>query len=193
MATIFTHGIAAAAIGSAFSPNLVPRRLWAAGILCAIVPDADVLGLALAVPYESFWGHRGFTHSLVFAALLAAGMTWGVCFSRPRKPVLFCYLLLATASHGVLDALTDGGLGVALLSPFENSRWFFPWTPIPVSPIGARFFGPAGLHVATWEMVLVWVPALLVIALTQLMWRRRRQVAPMALGTSTAKLTLPRD
>jgi inner membrane protein len=54
---------------------------------------------------------------------------------------LFTYLFLATASHGVLDAMTDGGLGVAFFSPFDNRRYFLPWRPIVVSPISiARFF-----------------------------------------------------
>ena len=37
------------------------------------------------------------------------------------------YLFLSTASHGVLDALTDGGLGVAFFSPFDQTRYFFPF------------------------------------------------------------------
>lgn len=31
--------------------------------------------------------------------------------------------------------LTDGGLGVAFFSPFDNKRYFLPWRPIRVSPI----------------------------------------------------------
>ena len=48
----------------------------------------------------------------------------------------FAFLFLCTMSHALLDALTDGGLGVAFFSPFSNERYFFPWTPIRVS----RFF-----------------------------------------------------
>src|SRR5215831_7502105 len=47
---------------------------------------------------------------------------------------LFAYLFLATASHGVLDAMTNGGLGVAFFSPFDTTRYFLPWRPIRVSP-----------------------------------------------------------
>jgi inner membrane protein len=46
--------------------------------------------------------------------------------------VIFFFLL--TASHGILDAFTNGGLVIALFSPFSNERYFFPWTPIEVSP-----------------------------------------------------------
>jgi inner membrane protein len=57
-------------------------------------------------------------------------------------------------SHGLLDALTDGGLGAALFWPFDESRHFAPWTPIPVSPIGLRVLSPYGLSVALHELVL---------------------------------------
>ncbi len=50
---------------------------------------------------------------------------------------VWLFLFVATISHGILDALTDGGLGVAFFAPFVNTRYFFPWTPIKVSPIGA--------------------------------------------------------
>jgi len=56
------------------------------------------------------------------------------------------------ASHPLLDALTDGGLGVALLWPFSAERFFFPWRPIPVSPIGVGFFSLRGIRVALAEL-----------------------------------------
>ena len=68
---------------------------------------------------------------------------------------------LIAASHGVLDALTNGGNGIALLSPFSNQRYFFPWTPIEVSPLGIRrFLGPRGLVVMISEMLWIWIPLL---------------------------------
>lgn len=68
------------------------------------------------------------------------------------------YLFLATVSHCVLDAFTDGELGVAFFAPFENSRYFFPVTPIAVSPIGGSFFSARGLSVVLNEVVWIWVP-----------------------------------
>ena len=55
------------------------------------------------------------------------------------------------ASHGVLDALTDGGSGVAFLAPFDDTRYFFPWRPIRVSPFWGGFFTPRGLETVTSE------------------------------------------
>ena len=70
------------------------------------------------------------------------------------------YFFLATASHGLLDAMTDGGLGVTCFAPFDNRRYFLPWTPIRVSPIGIeRFFTARGLAVIQTELLWIWLPA----------------------------------
>ena len=61
---------------------------------------------------------------------------------------------LVLASHGILDTFTDGGLGCALLWPFSDERFFAPWRPLPVAPIGRAFLSAAGLHVALWEALL---------------------------------------
>jgi inner membrane protein len=57
-------------------------------------------------------------------------------------------------SHALLDVLTTGGLGCALLWPFDLTRYFAPWRPIPVAPIGAAFFSGRGLWVAVVEAIL---------------------------------------
>jgi inner membrane protein len=82
---------------------------------------------------------------------------------------------VVTASHGVLDALTNGGLGVAFFAPFSNTRYFFPWTPIQVSPIGLRFFSSS----SAWAVILseiewVWIPSALVIAVAWMVRRTAR-------------------
>ena len=64
-----------------------------------------------------------------------------------------------TASHGVLDAMTDGGLGIAFFAPFDNGRYFLPWTPIKVSPIEiTAFFTVRGLQVLRSELVWIGIP-----------------------------------
>ncbi|MGD8670567.1 MAG: metal-dependent hydrolase, partial [Desulfobacterales bacterium] len=76
----------------------------------------------------------------------------------------FLYFFILTASHGILDALTNGGLGIALLSPFTNSRYFFPWTPLEVSPLSIKgFLSQRGLTVFVSEMVWVWIPCFLIV------------------------------
>jgi inner membrane protein len=64
--------------------------------------------------------------------------------------------------------MTNGGLGVAFLAPVNNTRYFFPWTPIRVSPIGiTRFFSDRGLSVLRSEFVWIWLPT---IALITVAW-----------------------
>ena len=71
-------------------------------------------------------GHRGFTHSIFFAALLAGLVTFVFFQKNPGSPLtIFLFLFLSTLSHPVLDALTNGGLGVGLFAPFSNERYFF--------------------------------------------------------------------
>jgi inner membrane protein len=137
----------------------------------SMAPDLDVIGMALGVPYGAPWGHRGATHSLVMAAAL--GLTFAL-LARGRG-AFWRTALLATvvaASHGLLDAMTDGGRGVALLWPLSARRYFLPWRPIPVAPIGADFASSEGLRVACWE-ILVFLP-LLVYALWPRSKRERR-------------------
>ena len=79
--------------------------------------------------------------------------------------VILAFLFFLGASHGVLDAFTDGGLGVALLAPFDNTRYYMPWRPIPVAPIGMRYyFSSWGLSVTAFEAVYLWLPLLIALA-----------------------------
>jgi inner membrane protein len=176
MASAFSHAIAATAITAAFYRPNVSKRVWIAGIVCSVVPDLDVIGFRFGIPYRDFWGHRGFTHSLAFAAILAAVLLVG--FSRTQRAIsrasLFAYLFLSTASHGFLDAMTNGGLGVAFFSPFDNRRYFLLWRPIRVSPIGvSRFFGARGLAVLKSELLWIWLPSIVIILLVTISRRLR--------------------
>ena len=179
MASALSHGVVALGIGACFYGPGVPKRVWVAGMFCSMIPDFDVIGFRFGIHYGDFWGHRGLTHSLLFAALLASTVMF-VGFRRvapglTRLP-MWVYFFLATASHGFLDAMTDGGLGVAFFSPFDNHRYFLPWTPIRVSPIGVgRFFTVQGLAVLQSELLWIWVPAAL-LALSA--WLIRRRLAP---------------
>lgn len=168
MASAFSHAVAALSLGTCFYRPQVPKRVWIVGVLCSILPDIDVVGFRFGIHYGDFWGHRGFTHSLVFAGLLAGTATVLLLrtgFTGMRGFLLFVYLFLATASHGVLDAMTNGGLGVAFFSPFDTSRYFLPWRPIRVSPISVtRFFTARGFAVLRSELVWIWGPALLFAA-----------------------------
>jgi inner membrane protein len=176
VASSISHAVAALGIGAFFYKPDIPKRAWVIGAACSIFPDIDVIGFHFGVPYGAFWGHRGFTHSLFFAVLLASAVALlGFRFGVPNisRAMLWTYLFLATASHGLLDAMTDGGLGVAFFSPFDNRRYFLPWRPIRVSPIGIdRFLTPRGIAVLESEFLWIWIPAALVIVSALLIRRR---------------------
>src|SRR5882724_8229242 len=155
MASVFSHAVATLGVSTCFYREQTPKRVWAVGAFCSVIPDFDVIGFHFGVRYADFWGHRGFTHSLLFAAILATVSffaTIRVALPSLGRFSLWLYFFLCAASHGLLDALTDGGLGVAFFSPLDNHRYFLPWRPIQVSPIGAaRFFTHRGLAVLQSE------------------------------------------
>ena len=176
MPTIFSHAFFGAAVGSAFLPPRARARFLVLTGLCTILPDLDVVGFAFRVSYGSVLGHRGITHSILFAIIIG----WLVaifCFRGPdfTRWKLTLYFALVTLSHPFLDMLTDGGLGVALLAPFSNERFFFSWRPIRVSPIGAGFFSERGVAVIASEFVWVWLPALVTATILWLTFRRTSQ------------------
>ena len=158
-----THAVSAIALTSAFPNRFVPRRLVILGVICAMAPDVDVFGFRFGIRYGDVWGHRGLTHSVLFAFCLSI-LAWLVAIPYVSgfayRVVLWLYLFLASASHGVLDALTNGGLGVAFFSPFDTTRYFFPFHPIKGTPIGARFFSERGFSALESEFIWVWLPSI---------------------------------
>ena len=89
---------------------------------------------------------------------LLVGTVFGYAFARDRSPrgpaaraILWSVAVVAT--HGLLDAMTDGGLGVALFWPFTHERYFLPWRPIPVAPIGLGMLSKRGICVLAFEVV----------------------------------------
>jgi inner membrane protein len=180
MASAFTHAFFAAAMGRAYATRRVPARFWALAAACAVLPDADVLGYDYGVAYESMLGHRGITHSLAFALLLGCAVAALFFREAPNRVALAIFFTLTTASHGALDALTNGGLGVAFFAPFSAERYFFPFRPVEVSPIHiGEFFSGWGLQVIRSELLWVWLPATLLLA-PVLMLRRLRARATRA-------------
>jgi inner membrane protein len=160
--TILSHPAVPLALAAGLGRRRIPGALLAAGIAASIVPDFDVVGFSLGIAYGDPFGHRGATHSLAFAAALGV---LAALFARrlgTRRAIAFAFVAFSAASHGLLDSLTDGGSGVAFLWPFTDERWFAPWRPIAVSPIGvARFLSERGLHVLGSELAWVWLPAVL--------------------------------
>jgi inner membrane protein len=146
---------------------LVPLMIALSAL--SLLPDADVVAFRLGIPYAAPFGHRGASHSLAFAVLVAMVAT---VLARPLRLSgwrVAALVFAIVASHPLLDVLTDGGLGCALLFPFSNERFFAPWRPIPVAPIGRRLLSDRGARVMLTE--LAWFAPFLLYAL----WPRRRR------------------
>jgi inner membrane protein len=173
MPTILSHAAVPLALGLGLGRQKIATPLLIAGIASAIVPDLDVLAFYFGVPHGSAFGHRGVSHSLAFAALVAA--LGGCLYRRLRTTPLtaFWFLFIATASHGVLDAFTNGGSGIAFLWPWTGERYHAPIRPIEVSPISVtRFFSARGVDVLWSELLWIWLPGLAMASL--LIAARRR-------------------
>ena len=133
-------------------------------------PDFDVIAFRFGIPYASPYGHRGATHSICFALLMGV-LIWvfHALYSRSKRRIdnttqaktlrrtswyWGLIAMLVTLSHPLLDAFTDGGLGVALWWPLSEERIFFSPQWIPVSPIGVGILSARGAYVILFETVL---------------------------------------
>lgn len=180
MASIVTHPAVPLALAVACGRSYVSGRLLLAGIGASILPDADAFGLDLGVPYGHLLGHRGLSHSILFALLLGVCAAWLHRRLRSSRGAAFIVVFISYASHGLLDALSNGGLGVAFLSPFSNHRYFLPWRPIAVSPLDVDFFfSDWGFRVLRSEALCVWLPCALLGCLGFLIRREPKAYHPL--------------
>jgi inner membrane protein len=166
MASAFSHAFVALTLGKASHHSSFTWPVLILGMICSVIPDLDVIGFYFGIHYGDLWGHRGMTHSLFFAGLLSAVLVALVYRqeSSATRAGIGLYLFLCTASHGILDAMTDGGLGIAFFSPFDPTRYFFPFRPVAVSPIGiSQFFSFDALRILASEIIWIWIPSLLVL------------------------------
>lgn len=179
MASLAGHAVAVLGLGAVVAPARTPKRIWAWAVILALLPDLDVLGFSAGIPYAHPWGHRGMTHSALAAGVMTlAAWAWeGRRESALASWRMGAFLFLAALSHGLLDAMTSGGLGVGFALPFLDQRVFLPWRPIRVSPIGAAFFSARGLRVLASEALWIGVPAI-VLGLLGWGWRRDRDGVP---------------
>lgn len=174
MPTVITHAAIPLVLGAALGRGTIPPRLAVAGACAAMLPDLDVVAFRFGVAYADAFGHRGASHSLLFAAAVGAIGLPGARWLRSRAVPAATWLFACAASHPLLDALTNGGLGVALFWPWHEARMFAPWRPVEVSPFGAHFFSARGLAVLWSELRWIGLPALVSAAVVALIRSRRR-------------------
>lgn len=160
MASIFGHSVVGFTL-SKLIDNKNLKWLLAAAIFSTVLPDFDVISFKLGIAYEAPLGHRGFTHSILFAILWALFLVFTL--GKQNKLVWFLVIFLSTASHGILDAMTTGGRGVGFFIPLDNTRFFFPFREIKVSPLGvSEFFSSWGIKVLFSEFKYIVLPSFLI-------------------------------
>jgi inner membrane protein len=165
MATIYTHAVVGLGLARLYTSRRMPWPYWALAAFLPIVPDFDAFSTA---PYDNYTalGHRGLTHSLLFAlwvGAFAASLTFrrfGMSFWA-----LSGLFFVIIASHGLLDALTRGGGKIPFLWPLTGR--YGNWGPIPVADIAMEWPDPRRSRAIRSELLWVWLPtAGLVAAVT---------------------------
>jgi inner membrane protein len=165
MPSPLTHAVVGAATARTLPDNL-PR--WRLAIVLAVVgtlPDVDLIAFFVGIPYDHTLGHRGLTHALPVAAaagLLAVPIAHRLFhLDRVDARRVGLAAALSLALHGLLDTVTDGGLGVGLLMPFVDARIVAPIRPVAVSPLRWNAFLADAVRILASEIVWIWLPTLL--------------------------------
>lgn len=132
------------------------KTLLAFAALSAL-PDLDVFVVAMGVPDAGAGGHRGASHSLFLAGVI--GILTALYARRHAWPAVRTAVAatLAVASHGLLDAIGEGGRGIPLFWPFSAARYMSPWRVLPDAPRGLQLLSRHGLLEVCIEL-LVFLP-----------------------------------
>ncbi len=177
-----THTAVPICLWIALGRKTIPFKLMIVGIIFCVLPDADVIAFNLGIPYKDDLGHRGLSHSILFAFTFSLLTCVFVRWFQVKARVLFLFLFISILSHGLLDAMTSGGLGVGFLIPYSSERFFFDFRPILVSPIGIKnFLTTRGFAVLRSELIHVWIPFLgiaMISFLLRLLWTKTRLTKP---------------
>lgn len=162
MPTIFTHALLPVIAAVGLSNPRLSSRLVAAGAAVAILPDADIVGRYFGVPHSADFGHRGATHTLIFALLVASLALPSARRMRASPGAAFAFIFLSVLSHPLADMLTSGGKGIMLLWPLEDERFKFWAHPVRASAVGLQGF-ETGTIWPTLMSELIWllIPAAL--------------------------------
>ena len=174
MASFFAHGLVAITMTKLAPIKKEKLKIGFCAILCATIPDADVFMFKLGISYSHWLGHRGFMHSIFFAFLFAIFLKLiafrKIPFLSFKSLGLILFFGIVMTSHGILDAMTTGGRGVAFFSPFDNTRHFLPWQVIQVSPLSiSQFFGEWGVAVIISELFWIGIPCFVLLGLSAIM------------------------
>ncbi|WP_426753972.1 metal-dependent hydrolase [Myxococcus sp. Y35] len=165
-----THGLLGLAIGALRPPDVRPgaperasptdRAVLVASVLAAELPDLDTLlarGDAVTVALQA---HRGLSHALVSAPLvaLAATLAARAVFRGARLlPVFLSSLAAVVFAHLLPDLWT--GWGTRVLLPFSDTRLSLDWTMVVDPWVTLPLLAAAAV---AWRRRSAWRKALLV-------------------------------
>lgn len=174
MPTVITHALLPL-IGAAAVPRArLSSRLVAVGMVAAMLPDADIVGRYFGVPHTADFGHRGATHTLMFALLLAAMAALAAPLIREGRMRVFMFVLLSTLFHPLADMLNDGGKGIMMFWPFDHERFKFLVHPVRVAPVGLQGFESGSIWpVFGSELLWLILPATALAAMSRVLGKRR--------------------
>ena len=131
---LITQGILGAAIGQVGFQRSLGRKALVYGAVIGMLPDADVLVRFSSDMCAEMLHHRGFTHSLFFAPLVAPIMGW-ICnnfYKRQQLPSWIGLWFWSLITHPLLDVFTV--YGTQLLAPFTDHRFSLCAVPI-IDPV----------------------------------------------------------
>ncbi len=123
-----TQALLGAAVGQAGFSHRLGRRALVWGAVAGVLPDLDVLAIAVAGPFAEFRYHRGITHSLFFGPVVGPLLGWllwrfrrwrGRSDPGPLRAWMALFVM-ALFTHPLIDVFTV--YGTQLFAPFSQLR-----------------------------------------------------------------------
>jgi len=122
-----THLALGACMGEAFAGKTVGKKAMLWGALAQSIPDIDFMAAAWMGTTSNLLAHRGFTHSILFCAIIAPGLALlAERLHRPHNIPLQKWILFFGAVifiHIFIDAFNNYGVG--WFEPFSHRRISF--------------------------------------------------------------------
>lgn len=167
-----THSLVGLAAAKAGLEKLSPGATTLC-VLAANAPDADIVTLIFGGRWVFLHHHRGITHSIVGAFVLALALPlvfylgdWIIARARKREPQikfrgLLLASILATATHPFMDWTNN--YGIRPLLPW-NPKWFYGDFVFIIDPFLWIVLGGAAflLTSKTRKQLIVWIVIALV-------------------------------
>jgi inner membrane protein len=122
---IITQTVLGASVGELVLGKKVGNKAVFWGAITGVIPDLDVLITGFFSEVDGLFVHRGFTHSLIFAFLLAPLLSYLIYKILHKRSLAtrkdwFRLVFWSAFTHPILDYFTTYGTGA--FAPFSNYR-----------------------------------------------------------------------